>query len=221
MIDDTSSKPIVNKTRRYVIIGLACVAVIATLFVYQSTDFKTQAPAQVQDISNVTKSEQTTKIVQSSYTPQKPNMTQTTINMALLEQDIHKIANQARQTNGVQPINYDLKLAGIARAHSQDMAIHQFLSDNTYDGGHNLNYRYTFAGYICQATSSEYSTSNENIAVVTVQGSETQIAQHIVNTWLDNVADRNNILDSGHQNEGIGVALTENKMAVYATQDLC
>jgi len=219
--DDTSRKPTMNKTRRYIIIGLACVAVIATLFVYQSTEFKTQAPAQVQDVSNVTKSEQTTQIVQSSYTSQEPNMTQTTINIALLEQDIHKIANQARQTNGVQPINYDFKLADIARTHSQDMAIHQFLSDNTYDGGHNLNYRYTFAGYTCQATSSEYSTSNENIAVVTVQGNETQIAQHIVNTWLDSVADRNNILDSGHQNEGIGVALTENKMAVYATQDLC
>lgn len=208
-----------NKTQRYVIIGLVCVAVIATLSVYQNTNSKTQAP--IQDMSSSIKSEQTTQTVQSSYTPQEPNMTQTTINIALLEQDIHKIANQARQTNGVQPINYDLKLADIARTHSQDMETHQFLSDNTYEGGHNLNYRYTFAGYNCQASSSMYSTSNENIAVVTVQGNETQIAQHIVNTWLDSVADRNNILDSGHQNEGIGVALTENKMAVYATEDFC
>ena len=221
MTDDTSRKPTRNNTRRYVIIGLACVAVIATLFVYQSTNSKTQAPVQAQDMSSTIKSEQTTQTVQSSYTPQEPNMTLTTINIALLEQDIHKIANQARQTNGVQPINYDLKLSDIARTHSQDMAIHQFLSDNTYEGGHNLNYRYTFAGYNCKASSSEYSTSNENIAVVTLQGNETQIAQHIINTWLDTVADRNNILDSGHQNEGIGVALTENKMAVYATEDLC
>ena len=221
MTDGTPRKPTMNKTLRYVIIGLACVAVIATLFVYQSTNFKTQVPAQVQDMTSSIKSEQTTQTVQSSYTPQEPNMTLTTINVGLLEQDIHKIANQARLTNGVQPINYDLKLADIARTHSQDMAVHQFLSDNTYEGGHNLNYRYMFAGYNCQASSSEYSTSNENIAVVTVQGNETQIAQHIVNTWLDSVADRNNILDSGHQNEGIGVALTENKMAVYATQDFC
>ncbi len=208
-----------NKTQQYVIIGLSCVAVITALFVYQNLDSKVQTPAQ--DTPNTTKTEQTIQTVQPSYTPQEPGTTQSTINIALLEQNIHEAANQARQSNGVQPINYDLKLADIARAHSQDMAIHQFLSDSTYDGGHNLNYRYVFAGYNCQASSSLYSTSNENIAVVTAQGNESQIAQHIVNTWLDRVADRNNILDGGHQNEGVGVALTENKMAIYVTEDFC
>ena len=208
-----------NKMQLYIIIGLVCSVAIATLFVYQNTDSKVQTP--IQSTSSIVKPEQTTQTVQPSHTPQEQSTAQSTINTILLEQDIHKIANQARQSNGVQPINYDLKLADIARAHSQDMATHQFLSDNTYEGGHNLNYRYVFAGYNCQAASSLYSTSNENIAVVIVQGNESQIAQHIVNTWLDSVADRNNILDSGHQNEGIGVALTENKMAVYVTEDLC
>ena len=210
-----------HKIQRYVIIGLVCIAAIVTLFVYQNIDSKVQTP--IQSASDIIKTEQTTQTVQSSSIPQEPGTAQSTINITLLEQDIHKIVNQTRQSNGAQPINYDPKLADIARAHSQDMAMHQFLSHSSYEGAHNLNYRYTFAGYSCQAPAGayEYSRSNENIAVVTAQGDELQIAQHIVNTWLDSVADRDNILDNGHQVEGIGVALTENKMGVYVTEDFC
>ncbi len=213
-----------NKIKRYVIIGSVCVATIAALLVYQNMDSKTQTP--IQNTPNSTKSEQvvqTVQTVQPSNTTQASSTTQTTINTALLEQDIHEIANQARQSNGVRPISYDLKLADIARTHSQDMAIHQFLSQYSYVGGHDLNYRYAFAGYNCQVQVGAYvySTSNENIAVVTAQGSELQIAQHIVNNWLNSMADRDNIYDTEHKTEGIGVALTENKMAVYATEDFC
>ena len=210
-----------NKTKRYVIIGLVCIAVIVPLIVYQNTDSKIQTPPQ--NTPNLIKSEQASQTIQPSHTPPEPSTTHSTINIALLEQDIHEIANQARQSNGVQPVSYDPKLADIAKTHSQDMAVHQFFSHYSYVGGNDLNYRYAFAGYNCQARigSYAYSTSNENIAVVTAQGDETQIAQNIVNTWLDSVADRGNILDTEHQKEGIGVALTENKMAVYATEDFC
>ncbi len=212
-----------NKIQRYVIIGSICVAAIAALLVYQNMDSKTQTP--IQNTPNPTKSEQ---IIQTVQTVQPSNITQlstaqTPINITILEQDIHDIANQARQSMGVQPISYDPKLADIARTHSQDMAMHQFLSQYTYVGGHDLDYRYAFAGYNChvQVGAYAYSISNENIAVVTAQGNELQIAQRIVNNWLNSMADRGNIYDTEHKTEGIGVALTENKMAVYATEDFC
>ncbi len=221
VIDDTPhSSTAGHKIQRYVIVGLACAAAIVTLFVYQNMDSKVQPP--IQNTSNITNPEQTIQTTQSSYTPQEPS-TQSAINITLVEQDIHKIVNQTRLANGAQPINYDPKLADIARAHSQDMAIHQFLSHNSYEGTQSLSYRYMLAGYHCPAPadSYEYPRSNENIAVVTAQGNESQIARHIVNTWLDSVADNYNILDNEYQVEGIGIALTGNKMAVYATEDFC
>ena len=216
-VSKTSSQA---KIRLYVIIGLACVAGIVAFFVYQNTDSKVQTP--VQNLSNPVKTEQTTKTIQPVYKPQETHAVPSSINTTLLEQDVHEIANQARISTGIQPISYDLRLAEIARTHSQDMAIHQLLSDNSYDGN-NLNHRYAFAGYSCQEQvgSYVYSTGNENVAVVTAQGNESQMAQRVVNVWLNSIADRGNIFDTEHKTEGIGVAFTENKMALYATDDFC
>ncbi len=211
-----------NKTLLYAIIGSVCIVAIVALLVYQNTDSKAQPQVQ----NNIpAKTEQVTQTVQTigpNYTSQKQSTVPTSYNVTLIEQYVHQIANQQRQVTGVKPISYDTRLAEIARAHSQDMAIHQFLSDNSYEGN-SLNHRYAFAGYNCQVQVGPYvySTSNENVAVVTAQGSEFQIAQHIVKTWLDNVADSGNIFDVTHKTEGIGVALTENKMAVYVTEDFC
>jgi len=209
-----------TKIPLYVVIGLVCVAAIVAFFVYQNMYSKVQTP--VQNMTNPVKTEQTTNTIQPVYKPQETNTVPASINTTLLEQDIHEIANQERITTGIQPISYDLRLAEIARAHSQDMAIHQLLSDNSYDGD-SLNHRYAFAGYKCQGHvgSYVYSTGNENIVVVTAQGNESQIAQRIVNSWLNSIADRGNIFDTEHKTEGIGVAFTENKMAVYATEDFC
>lgn len=220
MAHPTNSPPHTNRMQQYVIIGLACTIGIAVLVVYQNMDSKVQTPDQ--STPALTSQDQSAQTVKPSSTPEELGTTKD-LDLALLEQDIHKIANQERESNGVQPITYDSKLAGIARAHSQDMAAHQFLSHSSYDGGHDLNYRYMFAGYDCKAKAGSYgySTGNENIAPVINQGDELQIAQHIVNTWMDSVADRYNILDSQHQTEGIGVALTGNKMVVYATDDFC
>lgn len=220
--DNTFHKPLYkHRILRYAIIGSVCVVAIAIMLAYQNTDSKAQTliqntiPVKTEPIT------QTVQTIKSNYTTQKQT-TPAALNVTLIEQDVHQIANQERQVTGVDPIGYDLKLAEIARTHSQDMAVHQFLSDNSYEGN-SLNHRYAFAGYNCkvQVGAYVYSTSNENIAVVSAQGDEFQIAQHIVKTWLGNVADSGNIFDVTHKTEGIGVALTENKMAVYATEDFC
>jgi uncharacterized protein YkwD len=207
---------------QYTAIGLACVATVAVLLVYQNTDSKQQSPSQ-----DVIKTEENLQTIKPNYTTQistpiVQSTTQKSLDISLLEQDIHEIANKARAPNGIQPVGYDSNLADIARAHSQDMAAHQFFSHYSYNGT-GLNHRYAFSGYTCkvQVGAYAYSTSNENIAVVTAQGNEMQIAQHIVDTWLGNTADRGNIFDTEHKVEGIGVALTSNKMAVYATEDFC
>lgn len=208
---------------QYTAIGLACIATVAVLLVYQNTDSKSQNLAQ----DTTVKTEQVVQTVKPNYTTQVPTPTaqstiQKSLDISLLEQDIHEIANKARAPNGIQPVGYDSNLANIARAHSQDMAVHQFFSHYSYNGT-GLNHRYAFSGYTCkvQVGAYTYSTSNENIAVVTAQGNEMQIAQHIVDTWLGSTADRGNIFDTEHKVEGIGVALTSNKMAVYATEDFC
>ena len=215
-----SSKIATNRTRQYVTIGLVCVAVLVALLVYQNTNSKVQTT--VQNMSSPVKQEQTAQTVQSTYRPQETNTTPQAINISLLEQDIHELANQARQSMGAQPISYDPKLADIARAHSQDMATNQLLSHNLHYGD-TLNHRYAFAGYDCQVKVGAYTyyRGNENVAVVTAQGNESQIAQRIVSTWLSSIADRGNIYDTEHRTEGIGVALIENNMAVYATEDFC
>jgi uncharacterized protein YkwD len=158
------------------------------------------------------------------------------INATSLEARVHTLVNKARQENGRTALGTDLRLTAIARAHSTDMAA------NGYFGHVNLQEmdptaRGTAAGYTCHKDYETYYTYGiaENIFAtyrynsVLFSGSRAvdydwkageAIANETVAAWMNSPDHRENLLDPGMVQEGIGVAISKDDL-VFVTEDFC
>jgi uncharacterized protein YkwD len=155
------------------------------------------------------------------------------INIQELELEIHYLINDERQKNGVSLLQYDDKLADIARAHSQDMANRNYFSHYNPEG-QGPTERAKAAGYPCYKNYGSYYTDGiaENIfqnnlydTVTYYNGiavydwnSQSEIASSTVSGWMDSAGHRQNILTSTYDKEGIGVSISSDDK-VYITQD--
>jgi len=156
------------------------------------------------------------------------------INIQELELSIHDLINSERQKNGIPLLQYDDKLADIARAHSQDMANRNYFDHNNPEGDGPTE-RAIKAGYPVhkELGGGWYSDGiAENIhkgwlySQITYIGISTtydwytqaEIAYNCVNGWMNSPGHRQNILTSSYDKEGIGVSIS-NDYAVYVTQD--
>lgn len=159
------------------------------------------------------------------------------LNRTEIEYLVHKEINDRRQNRGLQPLSFDTKLRTIARYHSRDMGDQQYFSHTAPDD-ETMEDRYEKYGYSCRVSMSggQYATGAENIAytyahenVVRENGdrvyysNEKELAQGLVNQWMNSTGHRKNILRDYWQNEGIGVYVIEieGKTRVYATQNFC
>jgi len=149
-----------------------------------------------------------------------------------LEKKIHELVNGRRTDHHGDALEWDDRLAAIAREHSRDMAEHDFFDHtNLKDEGpaervqnHGLR------------PGKEYESVGENIFEVSVihstwttlssTGKETievhyrtpeSIASETVQGWMASSGHRRNILNSGFQHQGIGVAVSA-KGEVYITE---
>jgi uncharacterized protein YkwD len=105
-------------------------------------------------------------------------------------QQVVNLINQARISHGCQPFNVSPQLSAAAQAHSQDMAINNFLGHNGSDGS-SLGERLTRAGY-------KWRMVAENIAA----GQPTPEA--VVVSWMSSGSHRANILNCALRDIGIG-----------------
>lgn len=153
-----------------------------------------------------------------------------------LEKQIHARVNERRSERELRELDFDANLAGIARAHSKDMASNGFFSHRSPTNG-TIEDRYAAAGYTCQVdiSDSRYATGGENIAKSWYQesvdtgdesvylGDLEDVADHVVDQWMNSSGHRENLLQGYWQNEGIGVAVTKEAegTAVYVTQNFC
>jgi len=171
----------------------------------------------------------------SAKPPSQLTTTKPTINILELEEEIHSLVNTERINNGISRLEYDTKLADIAKAHSEDMALRDYFSHNTlgiYSQG--PTERAKAAGYNCYKDFGSYYVDGiaENIyqnwlySSITYYGeaatynwyTQDEIAISTVAGWMDSPGHRQNILDSSYSKEGIGVAIsTDNKVLI--TQD--
>ena len=157
------------------------------------------------------------------------------INISKLERDIHNLINRERRKQGLSPLAWNDTLSGIARKHSQDMAMRKYFSHDTPEG-HDFSYRYSQAGYSCvvHGKGNIFYTGAENIfqnnlydRIVFMDG-EThydwntagEIAESTVDGWMNSQGHRKNILTPYWKSEGIGVAISPDDK-VYITQNFC
>lgn len=159
-----------------------------------------------------------------------------TPDVSTLEQMIHEGINEQRSQNGLPPLTFDERLAGIARAHSQDMINRNFFAHVNPDGK-DPTARGADVGYSCYKNYGSYYTTGiaENIfqdwtygTIWYTNGIETNrdwktpsdIEFDVVNGWMNSPGHRQNILTSTYNKEGIGVAVgSDGKVEV--TEDFC
>ncbi len=151
----------------------------------------------------------------------------------LLETQIHNLINIERQQRGFSPLEYDYKLAEIARNHSIDMANNNYFShDNLI--GQSPTERAKGAGYNCYKSFGSYYVDGiaENIfqnwlydSITYYNGipaynwnTQDEIANSTVDGWMNSSGHRENILNPTYSKEGIGVAIS-NDDKVLITED--
>lgn len=142
-----------------------------------------------------------------------------------IENLIHAHINQIREQRGLSYLQQNEELRQIARTHSEDMSARKFFAHETPDGKDPGN-RYTNHGY-------NYTRYGENIACVpykallSEQGERVrydtppQLAEGIVDGWMNSEGHRENILSTKWNDEAIGINFKRQTgvIRVYATQN--
>lgn len=145
---------------------------------------------------------------------------------------VHAAVNGVRAEMGVGRLQYDSRLATIANGHSETMASEGYIYHRGVDGS--MEDRYERYGYDCRVpvSSNRYLTGAENVAQAWYRtsiigggyyDSPEELADGIVDQWLNSEGHRENLLRSAWRREGIGVEIVreDGNLAVYVTQNFC
>lgn len=149
-----------------------------------------------------------------------------------LEAEVHELVNEERLKASLNRLAFDSALADVARSHSQDMATNTFFAHDNLNGQSPTD-RTDAAGYSC--INQGYYGVGENIfkgwlfsAIMTYQSTSTkayfaldEIAQVVVDGWMNSPGHRKNMLTARYTKEGIGIGINPDTEAVLVTQDLC
>ncbi len=105
-------------------------------------------------------------------------------------EQVVNLINQQRSSHGCQPLHLSPQISAAAQAHSQDMALNDFVGHTGSDGS-SIGERLTRAGY-------GWRMAAENIAA----GQPTPEA--VVTSWMSSSAHRANILNCALHDIGVG-----------------
>jgi uncharacterized protein YkwD len=152
-----------------------------------------------------------------------------------LERRVHDLINTERGKKKANDLQFDRRLADIARAHSADMAKRKFFNHKNPDGK-DATARGKAVGYTCRKVYSGYFTDGlaENIyqgslySRIRITGNQRsydwysldEMAEEIVEGWMDSPGHRRNVLEKTYEKEGIGIAVSSDHK-VYVTQVFC
>jgi uncharacterized protein YkwD len=118
--------------------------------------------------------------------------------------EVLDLVNKERAQAGCKPLRFDSRLAAAATAHSEDMAKRGYFEHDNPDG--------TSPADRIEAIGYKWSSEGENIAA----GYDS--AEKVMDAWMHSEGHRENILNCGFTDIGIGVA-DYGYEAPYWTQD--
>lgn len=162
---------------------------------------------------------------------------QATIDPTQLARRIHELVNVERARFGLQPLAWQPALAPVATGHSKDMAARDYFSHDSPDG-QNFLARYKARNFQCSVPidGNRLATGGENIAQthtyagfrVSPSGQRTpvgwrtldEVANRVVQGWMDSPSHRENILRPYWRTQAIGVAI-DSQGRVFATENFC
>lgn len=129
-----------------------------------------------------------------------------------VEQAVHTVTNQYRTEHNLPMLSYSGHLSGIALQHSRDMAVREYFDHQSPDGdGTEDRYRAHKHSDNSYGENIAYRQPGPTISVI-------DLAESIVDGWMDSKGHRENILQERFREEGIGV-YTTNDGTVYVTQN--
>lgn len=133
-----------------------------------------------------------------------------------VEAEIHEQINEIRVDHGLSELEHSDEIAGVARTHSQDMNERDYFSHTNPEGE-------SPADRFGDLYPSECRAVGENLAYIQTGvgsgGSAEEIAEQIVDGWMNSEGHRENILREDWDSEGIGVYMDDGR--VDATQNFC
>lgn len=133
-----------------------------------------------------------------------------------VEVEIHEQVNEIRVENDLNELEHSDEIAGIARTHSQDMNEREYFSHTNPEGESPADRFGDLYPAECRAV-------GENLAYIQTGvgsgGSAEEIAERIVEGWMNSEGHRENILRDGWDSQGIGVYMDDGR--VDATQKFC
>src|SRR5262245_23769756 len=144
-----------------------------------------------------------------------------------LEQHLHASINLQRRAVEEEPLQWDDKLAMLARAHSEDMATRGYFKHVNPEGLTPMK-RLEAADYDgCRLVGENIHQNNLYSRVITEKKKTTydwnsmeQIAAGTMKEWMNSEGHRQNILEKEFTREGVGVAIAADDK-VYITELLC
>jgi len=141
------------------------------------------------------------------------------------EIEVHRLINLEREKYGLQTLEYDEKLASVAKLHSIDMADDEYFAHETPEGLTPTD-RASKSDYTCQYQIGNliYSGIGENLYMVqgptvSITYTPQSIAESAVSGWMDSPGHKKNILTSNFSKEGIGVSISE--FTIHVTENFC
>ncbi len=133
-----------------------------------------------------------------------------------IESEIHDRVNEIRADRGLSELEHDDEIAAISRIHSQDMNERDYFSHTSPEGESPADRFGDLYPAECRAV-------GENLAYIQTgiggQGSAEEIAERIVEGWMDSEGHRENLLRDGWDSQGIGVYIDDGR--IDATQKFC
>ncbi|MFD1589495.1 CAP domain-containing protein [Halorientalis brevis] len=146
---------------------------------------------------------------------------------------VHELVNEERAEHGLPPLDYDQQLAAIASDHSATMAEADTVTHSRTDGGA-ASAQVPNGAVQCNGSQAENATAvgRETVAktkvytpVNTSRGTEffnteRELARGIVDKWLQSPQQRERLLHSSWQAEGVGIEIRGDD-TVYVTQEFC
>ena len=173
-------------------IGAAVIPTLVSGGASTSSAGGTGAGAETSDEPNAEPSAEPSDTASPSASPTgRASPTPTVAGNPRFEEQVLALVNNERRKARCEPVRMDDRLRAAARAHSVDMALHNFVNHTGSDGSSPAD-RMRRAGY-SQGTT-------ENIA----RGQRD--AEDVMRAWMHDRGDRDNIVDCNAKAIGVGVA---------------
>ena len=146
-----------------------------------------------------------------------------------LEGVVQKQVNQYREFHSLSTLEYVLTIAQVARGHSAHVSAGKFF-DHVTPEGQAVDDRFAATGLYCgeNIVMLPRATSISSVSGVIVyrendilQMAESDLAEYIVQSWIESPGHLENMLVAHYQLGGVGIHYNESDEQLFATHNMC